>query len=66
MDVACGKYGGGKAHKGFWQGNLRDKDHLEDIGIDGRVMLEPILKKSVGSVWTGLISHRMGTNGGLW
>jgi hypothetical protein len=24
-------------HTGFWQGNLRERDHLEDLGIDGRI-----------------------------
>jgi len=22
-------------HTGFWWGNLRERDHLEDIGVDG-------------------------------
>jgi len=24
-------------HTGFWCGNMRDGDHLEDPGLDGRV-----------------------------
>jgi hypothetical protein len=24
-------------HAEFWQGDLRDGDHLEDLGIDGRI-----------------------------
>jgi hypothetical protein len=24
---------------GFWWGNLRERDHLEDQGIDGRIIL---------------------------
>ena len=28
----------GEVHIGFWWGNLRDKDHLEDLGID-RIVL---------------------------
>jgi hypothetical protein len=27
------------AHRGFWWGNLREGDHLEDPGIDERIML---------------------------
>jgi hypothetical protein len=23
---------------GFWWGNLRDRDHLEDPGVDGRII----------------------------
>jgi hypothetical protein len=28
---------------GFWLGNLKERDHLEDLGVDGRI----IPKKSV-------------------
>jgi hypothetical protein len=27
-------------YSGFWWGNLKDRDHLEDPGIDGRIILE--------------------------
>jgi hypothetical protein len=30
----------------FWWKNLRERDHLEDQGVDGRVILKLILKKS--------------------
>jgi hypothetical protein len=29
---------GGKAYAGFWCGNLREEDHLEDPGVDGRII----------------------------
>jgi len=29
--------------KGFWFGNLRERDHSEDIGIDGKIILKWIL-----------------------
>jgi hypothetical protein len=32
-------------HTGFWWGNLRERDHLEDEGIDGRIILKLIFKK---------------------
>ena len=24
---------------GFWWGKVKDKDHLEDLGVDGRITL---------------------------
>jgi len=27
------------AHTGFWWGNLRARDHVEDPGTDGRILL---------------------------
>jgi hypothetical protein len=36
-------------------GNLRERDHLENVGIDKRILLKCILKNSVGSVdWIDL------------
>jgi hypothetical protein len=32
-------------HTGFWWGNLRNRDHLEDTGVDGRIIFKWILKK---------------------
>jgi len=28
-----------EVYAGVWCGNLREKDHLEDPGIDGRIIL---------------------------
>jgi len=39
--------GRGEVHKGFWWGNLRERNYLEDPDIDGRVILKWILKKCV-------------------
>jgi len=49
---------------GFWWGNLRERDHLEDAGVDGRIILRWILRKWDVRAWTGLIWLRIETGGG--
>jgi hypothetical protein len=34
-------------HGGLWWWNLRERDHLEDLGRDGLITLRWIVKKSV-------------------
>ena len=32
-------------HKVFWWGNLRERDKLEHLGVDGRIILRWIFRK---------------------
>ena len=56
--------GRGEAHTGFWWGYLKERDHLENPGIDGRIILRCIFRKWDVGAWTGSIWLRKGTDGG--
>jgi hypothetical protein len=46
-------------HTGFWWGNLRERDHLEDLDIDGRIILKWIFWKWDGGMdWIDLALDR--------
>ena len=49
----------------FWWGNVRERDHLEDLGVDGRIIVKWIFKKWDGDAWAGLLWLRIGTGGGF-
>jgi len=44
--------GRGEVHVGFWLGDLRERDHLENLSVDGDNIKT---KKYVGRIWTGFI-----------
>ena len=41
----CACVGREEAYTGFWWGDLRERDHLEDSGVDGRIILRWVLSK---------------------
>jgi hypothetical protein len=46
-------------HKIFWLECLKRRDHLEDLGIDGKIILQRMLGKEGGRVdWNHLAQDR--------
>jgi hypothetical protein len=62
--AACFFVAGDMNHAEFWWGDARERDHLEDQGVNG-IILKLIFKKWDRKAWTELIWHRIGTGGGL-
>jgi hypothetical protein len=52
-------------HTEFWWGNLRERENLEDLGVDGRIILTLVLKRSVVRACNILIWITIGTSGRL-
>jgi hypothetical protein len=46
-------------------GNVKGKDHVGDMCLDGRIILKWVLKKGNMSEWTGFSWIRVGINGGV-
>jgi hypothetical protein len=45
MGGACSAYWREEAYTEFWWGNLRERNHLGDLDVDGRIILRRIFKK---------------------
>jgi hypothetical protein len=45
MGVAYGRLGGERQNTGFWWGDLKDREHFEDLDVDDTTILEWMLKK---------------------
>jgi len=58
------RIGRGEACKGFWWGNLGERNHWGDPGVDVRIILRLIFKKWDVGIWTGSSGLRIGTGGG--
>jgi hypothetical protein len=65
MGGAGSVFGGGeRGVYRFWWGNLGERDHWRDRGIDGRIILRWIFRKLDVGVWTGWSWLRIATGGG--
>jgi hypothetical protein len=63
MGWICGTYRGETRCIVISWGNLRQRGHLEDLGLDGWVILKWIPRKLFGMEWTGVIWLRIRTDG---
>jgi hypothetical protein len=53
-----------QAYTRYWWGNLRDRNKLEDPGLDGKIILRWIFRKWDLRALTGSFWLRIGTDGG--
>jgi len=51
-------------YTGFRWGNLRERDHLGEPGVDGKIILRLIFRKWDAGLWTGSSCLKVGTVGG--
>jgi hypothetical protein len=66
IGVACSMHGRDeKIVQKFSQKALKGRDHLKDLYINVRIILNWILKKYYVMNWTGFILLRTGTSGGI-
>jgi hypothetical protein len=52
-------------HTKFWSKNLEERKHLEDLDVDGMLILEWISEKEAGKFWIGFMWLRIGNRGGI-
>jgi len=57
-------WGRGEVFRGFWWGNLRERDHWGDPDVDGTIILRWTFRKWEGVVGTGWSWLRIGRGGG--
>jgi hypothetical protein len=51
-------------HTVLWFESLKGRDNLEDLGVDGKKILQEILGKYCEKLWTGFIWIRIVTSCG--
>jgi len=49
----------GEVHIGVWWGNMNEGVYLEDLGLDGRIILKWVFRKQYGGLdWIDLAEDR--------
>jgi len=57
---------GKEMHAGFLWEKRKERDNLEELGVDVRVTLKTLLKESLWRVWTGSIWYWIWAHGGFF
>jgi hypothetical protein len=52
-------------HTKFWPEKLQRRDHLEGMGVGGRIILAWVLEKQGGKKWTKVMLLTIGISGGF-
>jgi len=60
LDVECER-GGGGIHREFWWRKVQERDHMQVVGVHGRIMSKLMLQKCDGSALPALMWLRVGT-----
>ena len=55
LDDIMHVWGGGELYTECWWGNLRERNNLEDPGVNERIILRWIFRKRDVRAWTGSI-----------
>jgi hypothetical protein len=55
----------GEVHTGFGWGNARERVHLGNLGVNGRIILRLIIREWDGRAWALSIWLKKGTGSGL-
>jgi len=65
MGGACGTFDGREeVHTQFWWEDVREREGLEGLVVDRRIILKYIFKRWDGEAWTEFVCLREGTDGG--
>jgi hypothetical protein len=62
MGWVCGVNGGRETHTWFCYGNVKERDHLEDLGVSGRVLTLNLLTTTIVAPPSNASKWQMGIN----